>query len=258
MGGHGMDAGGSKGFSQRIWKVKKYEKGGSTPFITLTYHSIDGEEGFPGDVVVSVTYKLIHPYNLKLTMKGKSLNKPTPVNLAQHSYWNLGNHNSGDILSDQIQIFASHITPVDKYNIPTGEISSVKGTPYDFLQPQIIGSQINGLPSGYDINYVIDNAAMKQKMKLAAIVKSKKSGREMKLYTDAPGVQFYTSNYMTHVKGKDGYLYEKHSALCLETQGFPDSVNHPNFPSQIVNPGQIYSHHMLYSFSTGKKFNGSS
>lgn len=239
--------GGSKGFSQRIWKIKKYEK----DLITLSYHSADGEEGFPGGVDVSVTYALLHPYKLKVIMTAKALNKATPVNLAQHAYWNLGNHNSGDILSDRIQIFASRITPVDKQLIPTGELSSVKGTPYDFLEPHVIGTKIHGLPNGYDINYALDGGD--EKMKLAAIVKSNKSGREMKLYTDAPGVQFYTANSLSNVKGKDGYVYQPQAALCLETQGFPDSVNHPNFPSQIVNPGETYAHHMLFSFSIDKQ-----
>lgn len=248
----GCVLGGTKGFSQQIWKVRKHQKN----VITLSYHSSDGEEGFPGGLDVSVTYALIHPYNLKVTMKAKALNKATPVNLAQHSYWNLGNHNSGDILSDRIQILASHITPVDKQLIPTGEISSVKGTPYDFLEPHVIGSKIHGLRKGYDINYALDghdDEEKKKKMKLAAVVKSEKSGREMKLYTDAVGVQFYTANYVSNVKGKGGYIYEAHAALCLETQGFPDSVNHPNFPSQIVNPGETYAHHMLFSFSIHKQ-----
>lgn len=196
-----------------------------------------------------VTYSLVGKYKLGVKMEAKALNKATPVNLAQHTYWNLGGHNSGDILSEKIRIFASSITPTNDQLIPTGKIISVKGTPYDLLKPTIIISKFYELPDGYDINYVLDGEKGK-KMKVAAIVWDEKSGRSMKLTTDAPGVQFYTGNYVIDVKGKGGYVYEAHAGLCLETQGFPDSVNHPNFPSQIVNPGQIYKHHMLFTFST--------
>nr|XP_043614894.1 galactose mutarotase-like [Erigeron canadensis] len=240
--------GGHRGFSDVVWKVTEYTKDGESPRITFTYHSFDGEEGFPGDLKVMVTYSLVGKYKLGVKMEAKAQNKATPVNLAQHTYWNLGGHKSGDILSEKIQIFGSKITPTNDQLIPTGKIVSVKGTPYDLLKPYVIKSKINGLPHGYDINYVLDGEKGK-KMKVAAIVWDEKSGRSMKLTTDAPGVQFYTGNYIENVKGKDGCVYEAHAGLCLETQGFPDSVNHPNFPSQIVNPGQIYKHRMLFSFS---------
>ncbi|GFP79251.1 aldose 1-epimerase [Phtheirospermum japonicum] len=246
--------GGKKGFSQVGWKVKKHEKHGRSPHITLTYHSVDGEEGFPGDVLASVTYALVEPYKLSVIMKAKALNKATPINLAQHSYWNLGGHTSGDILSDELQIFASHITPVGQKLIPTGKIQSVKNTPYDFLKPRVIKGPIKKLPEGskgYDINYVVDGRDG-PKLKPVAVVYNKKSGRVMKLSANAPGVQLYTGNYVNGVKGKGGYVYQSHAALCLETQGFPDSVNHPNFPSQIVVPGKSYDHRMLFSFSTKK------
>ncbi|KAL2456717.1 Galactose mutarotase-like superfamily protein [Abeliophyllum distichum] len=246
--------GGKNGFSQVIWKVKKHEKKGPSPFITLSYYSADGEEGFPGAVLVFVTYTLSEPYKLSVTMKAKALNKATPVNLAQHSYWNLGGHDSGDILSDELQIFASHITPVDKKLIPTGEIVSVKETPYDFLSPHVIKTPIKELPNGskgYDINYVL-NGYKSEMMKPVAVVYNKKSGRVMKLSSNAPGVQLYTGNNINNLKGKGGYIYQAYAALCLETQGFPDSVNHPNFPSQIVTPGNTYEHYMLHTFSTKK------
>ncbi|CAI9758644.1 unnamed protein product [Fraxinus pennsylvanica] len=252
--GTSMLHGGKKGFSQVIWKVIKHEKNGPSPHITLSYHSADGEEGFPGAVVVFVTYTLSKRYKLSITMKAKAKNKATPVSLAQHSYWNLGGHDSGDILSDELQIFASHITPVDKKLIPNGEIISVKKTPYDFLSPHVIRTQIKELPNGskgYDINYVLNGYKMK-KMKPVAVVYNKKSGRVMKLSSNAPGVQLYTGNYIKDVKGKGGYVYQAHAALCLETQGFPDSVNHPNFPSQIVTPGKPYEHYMLFKFSSKK------
>ncbi|KAL3378745.1 hypothetical protein AABB24_004593 [Solanum stoloniferum] len=243
--------GGIKGFSRVVWNVSKYQQDGPYPHITLTYHSADGEEGFPGDLLVSVTYALKNPYKLSVVMKATTLNKATPVNLAQHSYWNLGGHNSGDILSNVVQIFASHITPVDQSLIPTGEISPVKNTPYDFLKPREVGSQIKELQSGYDINYVVDST---EKMKPVAIVYDEKSGRVMDVQASAPGVQFYTANSLNQ-KGKGGYVYQPHAALCFETQGFPDAVNHPNFPSTIVTPEKAYVHKMLYTFSIMKYWN---
>lgn len=185
-------------------------------------------------------------------MIAKPLNKPTPVNLAQHTYWNLGGHNSGPILGHEVQIFGSQITPVGEGLIPTGKLAPVKGTPYDFLKPHTVGSKINELPQGYDINYVLDRMGKKTgvSMKPVAIVQERKSGRVMELWTNQPGVQFYTSNMLSNMTGKGGYVYGNHAALCLETQGFPDAVNHPNFPSVMVSPGEVYEHFMLFKFST--------
>ncbi|KAK1432852.1 hypothetical protein QVD17_09754 [Tagetes erecta] len=240
--------GGHRGFSDVVWKLIKHKKTGKSPHITFAYHSFDGEEGFPGDLKVMVTYTLVSKFKLSVKMVARPSTKATPVNLAQHTYWNLGGHNSGDILSQKIQIFASHITPTNDQLIPTGKIAPVKGTPYDLLKPTVIKSKIKDLPSGYDINYVLDGEKGKE-LKTVAIVWDPKSKRSMTLATDAPGVQFYTGNYIKDVKGKRGYVYQAHAGLCLETQGFPDAVNHPNFPSQIVNPGQTYNHHMLFTFS---------
>ncbi|XP_047158897.1 galactose mutarotase-like [Vigna umbellata] len=243
--------GGSRGFSDVLWKVERYQKEGPSPRITFSYHSVDGEEGFPGDVIISVSYILSGKNQLVILMKGKALNKPTPLNLANHAYWNLGGQNSGDILNEVVQIFGSQITVVDSKLIPTGKFASVKGTAYDFLKPQIIGSRINQLAEtkGYDINYVLDVEKGKKK-KLAAIVHDKKSGRVLELYTNAPGLQFYSGNYIKNLKGKGGFVYNAHAGLCLETQAFPDSVNHPNFPSIIVTPEKPYNHYMLFKFST--------
>lgn len=206
--------------------------------------------GFPGDLDVTVSYSLTGEKELSVKMKAKARNKATPVNLAQHSYWNLGGHNSGDILSLEVQIFASSYTPVDDQLIPTGKIETVEGTPYDFLQPHTIGSSIDKLPVGYDINYVLDKDDSSKKMRKVAIVHDKKSGRVMELLADQPGVQYYTGGQIKEVRGKGGFVYKKHAGLCLETQAFPDSVNHPNFPNTIVYPGEKYKHHMLYKFST--------
>lgn len=240
--------GGPKGFGHVVWKVKKHSNEGHTPHIVFTYYSVDGDQGFPGALLATVRYALIGNNQLSITMKAKALNKPTPVNLAQHAYWNLNGHNSGDILSNVIQIFGSQITLLDSHLIPTGKFESVKGTPYDFLEPHPIKSKINGLANGYDINYVLDDG-VGYKLKRAAVVHDPKSGRVLELSTNAPGVQFYTSNTLD-IKGKGGFEYKPFAALCLETQAFPDSVNHPNFPSTIVSPGKPYKHYMLFKFST--------
>ncbi|XP_047336215.1 galactose mutarotase-like [Impatiens glandulifera] len=240
--------GGVKGFSDVLWKVSKHQKTGSSPHITFFYQSYDGEEGFPGGLIVTVTYT-ITGHNLLVKMVAKATNKPTPVNLAQHTYWNLAGHNSGNILNNQVQIFGSKITEVDKDLIPTGKILPVKNTPYDLLKPTVISSKIKELGKGYDINYCIDNFDSSRKMKTAAFVHDKKSGRRMEVVTDQPGVQFYTGNYIKDVKGKGGFVYQEHAGLCLETQNYPDAVNHPNFPSEIVVPGKQYKHLMLFKFS---------
>ncbi|KAK8592901.1 hypothetical protein V6N13_043474 [Hibiscus sabdariffa] len=240
--------GGIVGFSDVVWKVNKYKKDGDAPSIEFAYHSYDGEEGFPGALKVTVAYTLKSGNRLSVKMKAKAVNKATPVNLIQHTYWNLGNHNSGDILSEQVQILASHYTPVDSQAIPTGEIVSVKGSPYDFLEPHTVGSRINKLlTTGYNINYVIDG--IPGKLKKTAVVKDYKSGRVMELFTNQPGVQFYSAKFLKDVKGKGGYVYQPFGALCLETQAFPDSVHQPNFPSTIVYPGKDYKHVMVFKFS---------
>ncbi|VFQ74318.1 unnamed protein product [Cuscuta campestris] len=234
--------------------------------------------GFPGDLDVKLTYMFIGENKLGVRMKAKAVNKATPVNLASHTYWNLRGHDSGNILSHKIQIFGSKITPVNDKLIPTGAIESVKGTPYDFLQPQAIGTRLDELPGGYDINYVLDDTGstnlgmaavlellgelpsgydinyvfdsrVLRSLSMAAVVEEGKSGRKMEMWTNMPGVQFYTSNSLKDTKGKGGFVYKKHAALCLETQGFPNAVNNSNFPSQIVNPGDTYDHVMVYRFT---------
>lgn len=191
---------------------------------------------------------LVGTHNLAVKMLAKPLNKATPVNLALHTYWNLGGHNSGDILSHKIKIFGSKITPVDNDLLPTGKITPVKGTPFDFLEPREIGSRFNELSDGYDINYVLEDLNPGH-LKKVAVVKENVSGRQLELWTNKPGLQFYTSNKLDNVKGKGGFVYKKHAGICLETQGFPDSVNHQNFPSQIVNPGETYEHFMVFRFT---------
>ncbi|KAJ4824174.1 hypothetical protein Tsubulata_011904 [Turnera subulata] len=244
--GKNMLHGGAKGYSEVIWTVESHKE---DSHITFRYDSYDGEEGFPGDLSVWVTYMIIQTNKLGVRMEAKPLNKPTPVNLAFHVYWNLAGHKSGDILSHNVQLFGSSITPVDGDLIPTGEIKPVQGTAFDFRRPHQIKSMFNQLPDGYDINYVLDDLNPGRHLKKAAVVQESASGRKLELWTNKPGVQFYSGNKMKDVKGKDGFVYKVHGGLCLETQGFPDSVNHPNFPSQIVNPGETYKHIMVYRFT---------
>ncbi|KAG4930009.1 hypothetical protein JHK82_047079 [Glycine max] len=236
--------GGARGFGDVVWSVESHKK---HRHVTFTYDSFENEQGFPGKLKVSVTYMLIGRHKLAVKMIAKPVDKATPVNLAQHTYWNLRGHNSGDILSHTVQIFGSHITPVDRLLIPTGEIISVKGTPYDFLEPKKVGSQIQeGL---YDMNYVLDKSFKKHLSKVV-VVTDPVSGRKLELWSNQLGLQFYTSGQLNATKGKDGAVYRKHAGIALETQGFPDSVNYPYFPSQIVRPGEIYKHTMLYRFTT--------
>ncbi|GMJ04172.1 PATERNALLY EXPRESSED GENE 9 [Hibiscus trionum] len=247
--GKHMLHGGSGSLADVIWEVKKIKKDVEDPTILFAYDSPDGENGFPGEIKITVRYLLRSDNRMRVTMKAKSLKQATPVNLAQHTYWNLGNHDSGDILSEEIQIFASQFTPVDDELIPTGKLESVKGTPYDFLESRVIGSRIKEVPKGYDINYAIEGPNDPIKMKKTAMVKDEKSGRVMKLTSNQPGVQFYTGNLLKDVKGKGGVVYKAHAGLCLVTQGFPDAVHHPNFPSIIISPEKPYKHKMLFKFT---------
>uniref|UniRef100_A0ACD5Z1M2 Uncharacterized protein n=1 Tax=Avena sativa TaxID=4498 RepID=A0ACD5Z1M2_AVESA len=248
--------GGHRGFSKVVWTVKEHVGGGSSPFITLYYHSFDGEQGFPGDLDVYVTYQISSPHVLSVHMNATARGKATPVNLAHHAYWNLGGHGSGSILGEKVRLFASRYTPVDAALIPTGRLAPVAGTPYDFRRPASVGARMGGLlrrgATGYDINYAVDggeHGGLRRQLRRVAVVRDGASDRAMELWADQPGVQFYTGNGLSGVRGKGGKVYDRYGALCLETQGFPDAVNRPNFPSQIVRPGQVYSHDMVFKFS---------
>lgn len=200
-------------------------------------------------MTVTATYTLTSKTTLRLDMEGVPKDKPTIVNLAQHTYWNLAGHRSGNILDHSIQIWASHMTPVDENSIPTGEIKSVKGTPFDFTSERRIGDTIDQVGIGYDHNYVLSGGDDKEGLTHAAKVRDPSSSRVLNLWTNAPGMQFYTANYVNGVSGKEGAVYEKHAGLCLETQGYPNAINQPNFPSVVVRPGQKYQHSMLFEFS---------
>ena len=208
------------------------------------------KSGYPGDVSITATYSLPSSTSLKLDMEALPKNKPTPISLAQHTYWNLAGHNSGNVLGHSVQIWASHITAVDGNFMPTGEIKSVSSTPFDFTTENTIGSRINEVPGGgYDHNYVLDCGEERLGLKHVAKVKDPLSSRVLNVWADAPGVQFYTANKIDGVAGKEGALYPKHAGLCLETQGFPNAINQSNFPSVVVRPGEKYKHTMLFEFS---------
>ncbi|CAL4968637.1 unnamed protein product [Urochloa decumbens] len=256
--------GGHRGFSKVIWTVKEHVAGGDSPYITLYYHSFDGEQGFPGDLDVYVTYQLSPPHVLTVRMNATARDMATPVNLAHHAYWNLGGHGSGPavLLRETVQLLASRYTPVADAAtlIPTAALAPVAGTPYDLRAPVPLGARLARLlrrdggdgVAGFDTNYAVDGGAAGSSSSLRPVarVRDGATGRAMELWADQPGVQFYTANGLAGgVRGKGGSVYERYGALCLETQGFPDAVNHPGFPSQILRPGQVYKHDMVFKFT---------
>jgi aldose 1-epimerase len=239
---------GSNDLSRKVWKAEPvHERNGAA--VRFSIDSPDGDEGFPGNLHVTVLYRLTNNNELQLEYTAKT-DKATPVNVTNHSYFNFGGEK--DILAHVLQIHAEKYTPTDAALIPTGEILPVKGTPLDFTQPVAIGAhiaEIPGTPGGYDHNFVVNGEA--GKLRLAARVYDPSSGRQMEVLTTEPAVQFYTGNFLDGTNtGKRGVVYEKHSGFCLETQHFPDSVNHPAFPSTILRPGSVYSTQTTYKFST--------
>jgi len=238
---------GQKDLSRVVWKgVPVNVPHGAA--VRFTYLSPDGDEGFPGNLSLTVTYILTDANEIKLDYSAKT-DKATPLNLTNHSYFNLGP--KPDILGDIVFMNADRYTPSDATLIPTGEILPVKGTPLDFTKPTAIGDRIaemKGNPSGYDNNFVLRGEP--GKLKLAARVSDPVSGRQLEVWTTEPAVQFYTGNSLNgSVTGKGGVRYAKHSAFCLETQHYPDSVHHPNFPSTILKPGAVYHQETVYRFS---------
>jgi aldose 1-epimerase len=245
--------GGNKGFDKVVWKAKFAKKNEGKPVIDLEYVSKDGEEGYPGQLKVSVRYELSDANQLYIGCIATT-DKATPVNLTNHSYFNLAGHDSGDVLDHEMQISADKFTPTDDTLIPTGKIELVAGTPFDFTKPKKIGKRINeikGNPGGYDLNYVLSG---KEELNQAARVVEPKSGRVMVVITGAPGIQFYTGNFLDGKdKGKGGAVYKKHAGFCLETQDFPDAVNQSNFPSVILRPQAIYQRTTVYKFEVVDK-----
>jgi len=240
--------GGLKGFDKQVWEARSMQ-GADHVALALTYLSKDMEEGYPGNLQCTVTYTLTNDNELKITYEAVT-DKPTVVNLTNHSYFNLAGQGSGLIYDHELMLTADHYTPVDDGLIPTGEIASVKGTPLDFTTPHRIGERIDQFPEigGYDHNFCLNSRD--GSMALCARVYEPTSGRVMKIYTTQPGVQFYTGNFLDgSIKGK-GSTYNKHGAFCLETQHWPDSPNKPNFPSPVLRPGQTYREETVLKFST--------
>jgi aldose 1-epimerase len=246
--------GGVKGFDKVVWNAVPGENADGVS-LTLTRTSPDGEEGYPGKLLVTVRYTLTDTNELAIEYRATT-DKPTPVNLTQHSYFNLA-ADAGDILGHELTIHATKYTPVDNTLIPTGELAPVQGTPFDFQKSTAIGARIdtdnvqlkNGL--GYDHNWVLDRSG--PGLRAAARLAEPKSGRTLEIATTEPGLQFYSGNFLDGtITGKGGRVYGRRTGLCLETQHYPDSPNHPDFPSTILQPGQTYSSRTVLTFTVQK------
>jgi len=245
--------GGLKGFDKQVW-TGKGSVGAHGPQLVLAYVSKDGEEGFPGNLEVTAIYTLTEDNELKLEYTART-DKPTVLNLTHHSYFNLAGQGSGDILNHLVYINSDKTTPVDSTLITTGAFADVTGTPFDFRKPTAIGARINDpdpilqYGPGYDHNWVINKPL--GKFGLMARVLEPNSGRVLEVWSDEPGLQFYTGNFLDgSLTGKDGKVYQRHYAFCMEPQHYPDSPNKPNFPSTELKPGQVFHNTIVYKFTT--------
>lgn len=237
--------GGTKGFDKVMWTAEPFESTGAVG-VTFKYKSKDGEEGYPGTVDAKVTYTLTDKNEFIIEFRATT-DKATPVNLTNHNYWNLAG--SGTVGNHELKLNSARYLPVDSTAIPTGEMASVAGTPFDFSEFTAIGKRLNdvgGTPIGYDHCYVIDGEA--GRLRAAATVRDPQSGRKMEITTTEPGIQFYSGNFLdgTAISGN----YPQYSGFCLETQHFPDSPNRPEWPNTILKPGEQYFHKTVHKFST--------
>jgi aldose 1-epimerase len=240
--------GGNIGWDKVLWRAEPHQ-GADGPALELSYTSPDGEEGYPGTVKVTTTYTLTNKNELRVSMTATT-DKVTLVNTAQHAYWNLAGHGSGTILDHELVLHADRYTPGDP--TPTGEVKTVKGTPFDFTTGKAIGKHLQaagGAPVGFDLNYVVNGEP--DKLRPVARLKDPKSGRVLTIEADQPGVQFYSGNFLDGTGKGKGATYGQHTGLCLETQKFPNAINVPAWRDQVIlRPGQTYRHTMVLRFST--------
>ena len=243
--------GGITGFDKVIWSATELTESNAVG-LQLSYTSVDGEEGYPGELLATVIYRLTDDNELSIDYHATTT-RPTHCNLTNHSYFNLNGHDAGDILDHMLSIRADRYTPVDATLIPTGELASVSDTPFDFRAFTSIGERIDSdheqirFGGGYDHNYVLNGSV--GQLRRVIIVQSEKSGRKMEVWTTEPGVQLYTGNFLDgSIQGKSGTTYGRRSAFCLETQHFPDSPNQTQFPSTLLLPNETYSSRTVYKF----------
>jgi len=245
--------GGSRGFDKRVWKA---DATASRNSLKLSYVSTAGEEGYPGQLTVHVTYRLLEDDSLSIEYEATTT-APTPVNLTNHAYFNLSGDPTRSILEHKLTINADKFTPVDATLIPTGELRAVAGTPFDFRSEAVIGSRIDAddaqlnVGHGYDHNWVL-NAAHGNALRFAALLADPVSGRALEVRTTQPGLQFYSGNFMNGKQAGQGSVYGYRTGLCLETQHFPDSPNQPTFPSTVLRPGETYAQKTVLNFRTLK------
>jgi aldose 1-epimerase len=237
--------GGNKGFDKVIWQAEAIEEF-NLAGVRLSYLSPDGEERYPGNLEVEVHYSLNEDNELKIEYFART-DKPTIINLTNHTYWNLAGAGSGTVMNHQLTIKSDEYLPVDNNLIPTGEIKSVHGTPLDFTKTKLIGRDFMELQGGYDHCFVLKS--LNHQLKLAAILHEPESGRTMKISTTKPGIQFYSGNMLEDIRGAEGVLFNKYGGLCLETEYFPNAINEPGFISPILYPENVYHHITTYHFS---------
>jgi aldose 1-epimerase len=246
--------GGPKGFDKRMWKIDSIANGPEAK-VVLSYTAADGEEGYPGELKVTATYSLNDQNELKLEYRATT-SKPTVLNLTNHSYFNLSGNDARDVMGNMVTLHAARFTPVDATLVPTGERRAVAGTPFDFRSPHRVGDRIRDARDqqirfgrGYDHNFIVDGSA--GTLRPAARVEDSASGRVMEMSVTAPGIQFYTGNFMDGTFfGKNKRAYRQGDAICLEPGTFPDAPNHRDFPTARLNPGQTYVNTMVYKFGT--------
>jgi aldose 1-epimerase len=247
--------GGPEGFNNQVFDAKGVISAPDGEQVEMVYISKDGEMGYPGTLTLKVTYSITSSNELRLDYEATT-DKATHVNICSHSFFNLAGEGNGDILKHELTINADKFTPVSDVLIPTGELKAVEGTPMDFRKPEIIGKRIDdnlnqlAYGKGYDHNWVI-NRNKPGELTLAAVCCDQGSNRIMEVHTTQPGIQLYTGNWLDgNDKGKGGKSYGMRSALCLETQNYPDSPNKPGFPSTLLRPGEAYKHTCLHKFFT--------